>query len=294
MGPDKNPELFRAHAMPRVEALDEEFERRMLLSQSLAELSTLFEEKDNTSHPVTEPTLYSRLYALSRLQRTQLSISGFHGMEGVNLSRGIGDISAKVAPHHDEFRKEGNGGGARVYRTRVIQITMPESGYGVPNENIEIFGINFYQPEPVFENDTESPEAKDPGAQGYLAIVGKDRKVQRKPQPITDETVVIAVRNKETNDAKLYAASFLAPEDRKSNTFDAAEIMHEAINEAVVVLPDQTQVLVKALSGKELLQAVAELSSSIEVLKKISNIDGELSEEEQAAVTATLAIREET
>jgi hypothetical protein len=288
MGPNKNPDLFQSYGEPRVMALDEEFERRMLLSSKLAELSELFEEKDNTSHPITESTLFARLYALSRLQHTPMSIAGFSGMEAVDMSRGYSDISAKAALYHDEHKVESEDGSAKLYRTRAIKVTIPETAYGDRNGHVEIFGLNFYQPEPDIEIDKSVRQ--DPASKQYLTLIGKNGRAQRKPQAITGETVVIAVRNKETNDAKLYAAQLIAPEDHEETSVfeSSSEIVHKSIYQAKVTLPDQTQVHIETLSGTNLLQAVAEFSLAIDVLKAVENMDQNLNEEERAAVSATI------
>ncbi len=293
MGPDRNSVLFEAVGQPRIEALDEEFDRRTLLSQRLSELSELFDTKDHTSHPVTESTIFARLYALSRLQRTQMSIAGFTGMEPIDLSRGRAEINAKVAPHHDEFRTRSNGedGNEKIYRTRVIKITMPESDYGSRDNHIEIFGINLYQLEPSKELTTHGPESSeaDPGANGYLVLIGKAGQVQRKPEPITGETVIIAVRNTETNDAKLYSATFISPEDQDLEGFNPKEITHKSANEAIVTLPDNNQIAITALSGEALTQAVAELSLAIDRLEALKDADETLSDDEHAAAKNALA-----
>lgn len=295
MGPSSNPELYENHAAPRVEALDEEFSRRMLLSSRLADLSSLFSDKDNTSHPVTESTLSIRLFALSHLQHTQMSIAGFSGMEAIDFSRGYSSIMAKVAPHHDEFQINENGNegevAAKTYRTRVIKITMPDDRLiGASNQHIEVFGLNFYQPEPKSTSmPTTDDGTKDPAAASYLTLIGRSGRAERKQEPITGETVVLAVRNTETNDAKLYAVCIIPPEEREVTGFDTKQVIHKSADEALVTLPDQTQISVKALSGQELLQAVDEFSAAIDVLKAIDSVDGDLSDTERAAVTASLA-----
>src|SRR3989304_9172246 len=103
MGPEKNAELFQAVAEPRLPSLKGEFIRRGLLGESLRQLSDLFESKDNTSHPVTEPTLLLRLYALSQVQRSTMGIAGFEPMLAVNIDeQPNGGVDAKAAPAHDE------------------------------------------------------------------------------------------------------------------------------------------------------------------------------------------------
>src|SRR4051812_36139590 len=193
MNPEKNSELFEALAKPRIEALSQEFVRRNLLASTLEELSGLFEEKDHTSHPVTEPTLLGRLFALTQIQLTHMGVAGFRPVEAIDYD---GSIWAKAAPNHDQFTtSDGN-----TILTRLIKLTIPDRERSGMEEEVEIFGLNLYQPDA--NTDEFLADENDPAKR--LIIIGGNKKVQDRVHPITGETVVFAVRSKQTRDAKLY------------------------------------------------------------------------------------------
>ncbi len=274
MGPEKNPELFQAVAEPRLPSLKEEFIRRGLLGESLRQLSKLFESKDNTSHPITEPSLLLRLFALSQVQRSTMGIAGFEPMLAVNIDeQPNGGIDAKAAPAHDEFMDNNS-----YYRTRVIDITIPNPHYG---DMVEIFGLNIYQP--TLEEREDSPlETAEPG----ILMIGGQGEVQHKKHPITGETVVFAVRNKQTEDAKLYKVAFLDSGEAPLRMGPGVEYQSE--NSASVFLPDGRVATVELLGGELLQQALDELQSASAELNLLLNPDSILTEEERVAIKDTL------
>ena len=273
MGPEKNAELFQAVAEPRLPSLKGEFIRRGLLGESLRQLSDLFESKDNTSHPVTEPTLLLRLYALSQVQRSTMGIAGFEPMLAVNIDeQPNGGVDAKAAPAHDEFMDNNS-----YYRTRVINITMPDPRYG---DMVEVFGLNIYQP--TAEEREDAPlEPTEP----EILMIGGRGEVQQKKQPITGETVVFAVRNKQTEDAKLYRVAFLDSSETPLKMGPGVEYQSET--SASVYLPDGRIATVELIDGELLQQALDELQSASTELNLLLNPDSVLTEEERVAVKDT-------
>lgn len=269
MGPDKNSELFKSVAEDRIPALTGEFLRRNLLSATLAELAELFDEKDNTSHPVTEPTLLGRLVALSQVQRTQLGIAGFEPLSVVDFD---GSVSAKAAPHHDQFDTDSG----ETINTRIIKLSMPSS---FDDETVEIFGLNMYQPDVNVDEffDEEAPAAN-------IVVVGETGKVMDKIKPISGETLAFAIRNKQTRDAKLYKVIY--EESSEGQSYMDDDIKHESETKAIVTLPDGKKVAVELLDGDLQNQMVNELQMAIDQLKGRNK--NELSEDERQAVSGIL------
>lgn len=274
MGPDKNSELFSSVAESRLPSIKEEYIRISLLAESLRELSGLFADKETTSHPVTEPTLLPRLYALSQVQRSAMGISGFEPMLAVNThEQPNGSIDAKAAPAHDEFGENGS-----YFRTRVINITMPNSYYA---DMVEIFGINVYQP------SIDEREIDDTNEKSGIILVGQRGEVRQTERPITGETVVFAVRNKITEDAKLYKVAFAEEGDTPLRMGPGVDFQSETY--ARVYLPDGRDVVVELLGGELLQQALDELQAASVVLNNLHNPESLLTEHERTAAKETMA-----
>lgn len=291
MGPHKNPKLFEACGT-NVGALDKEFTQRNLVSHTLRDLSELFKERETTESPVTEPALFAKLYALSSIQKTHLAVSGFTGMEPIDASRGYTEINAKAAEPHDQFhgKDPGNSPGAEqvLYETRLVQLIIPTFS---TVEHIEVFGIN------IFRKDLDLTLGSGNGSreideehEKYLAIIGKGGRVQdSSPQPVTGETVVIAVRNNQTQDAKLYTVNMVDPSSYADEVVMGPKepINFKSDKVVVVTLPDSSRYEITCLEGEILSQAVNELSAGIDSLKKTPDPDSALSEEERIAARET-------
>lgn len=265
MGPERNKELFDAVAGSRIQSLTQEFVRRNLLAATLKEISELFADKDHTSHPVTEPTLLGRLWALTQVQRTHLGIAGFDPLEAVDFD---GSIIAKSAPHHHEFSAPGN----NTICTRIISLTMPDTA-----DTVEIFGLNLYQPDVDTDEFFGDPE----NGTNKLVIVGDTGRIRDKIYPITGETVAFAVRNKQTQDAKLYRVAYTDPAEALTDT--DAGIKHEGENRIIVSLPDEMAVVVELIDGQLQHQMVDELRAAIDKLKSMKV--SELAADERQAVS---------
>lgn len=277
MGPNTNPALFKEFGEPNVAALDEEFLRRNLLSGTLEELSDLFAEKDHTSHPVTEPTLFGRLYALSQVQKTENGIAGFYPMNAVDFAARGANIRAKAALPHDEFTdSRGN-----KYRTRVIQLTMPDEDYAA---EIDVFGINFYRPD--IDVDELLPEISEKG--NGLVVVGAGGGILTKEQPITGKTPILAVLNKVTNDAKLYQVSVSMTSGHLSVTSTGITHESETDTRSTVILPDNTFASIKLLTSSLQNEALVELQNGLAKLKAAKEPGADLSEEERVALATSL------
>ncbi len=277
MGPERNQQLFTAVAADIMPLVDEEFVRRNLVVPALAELAEQFARKDNSPRPVTEPTLFARLYALSMVQRSRMGISGFDPLSTFDNG---GKVEAKAAPYHDEFTAKNKG----TYRTRIIQFVLP--GQDV-NNNINIFGVNFYEPNP--EEDEAVIEASTFATQSGIVIVDKRGSVTNiNKDPISGETVLFAVHNKVTNDAKIYQVTLESAAVATSKVdlgMNQIEFENEA--SASVRLPDARIVLIKQLNGELQQQAVSELEKALSTLKGIKSPDGVLSTEEKYAAIYT-------
>jgi len=234
MGPNTNPELYVSTAFDIQPVLDEEYIRRNLVAPALAELSVLFHERDNTPCPVIEPTLFARLYALSMVQRSRMGISGFYPLDTFRYG---GQVDAKAAPSHDEFVTSNS-----VFRTRVINFVMPDRD--ATDRDIEIFGINFYQPAADEDTPDKQPTRESTGS--GIIVVDKRGIVTNKRSPISGETVIFAVHNKVTHDAKLYQVTLEKPNNMDPQTVDSA-ITLNAENCAQVSLPDSRRVNVTQL-----------------------------------------------
>lgn len=272
MGPGKNQELYAAVAKDIEPILDDEFTRRNLVGPVLSELTILFDERDNTRRPMVEPTLFARLYAVSLVQRSRMGISGFNPLEAFNYGNAV---EAKAAPYHDEFKSQMNNA---TYRTRVINLLLPDQSL---DKDIRIFGLNFYQPGPTEDVEPVAPE-RTPTISGLIVTDNRGRVTSKDRTPVTGETVVFAVHNRTSKDAKLYQVSFISPE-RADLTFEREAVVFETGTRAKVCLPDKQVVTVEQLQDELLQQAVDELDKSVERLKGLANPDTLLTTEERQA-----------
>ena len=291
MNPETSTELYSKLAQPRLESLQEEYMRRNLVAGVLKDVSDLFNSRETTRNPITEPALFARFYALSQVQRTHLGVTGFNPLTVVRFEEGVVSLEAKIAPPHDEVTLDDG----TTLRSRLINITLPEPNgvddnpglsWGQPHQikqpesDIEIFGINIFLPDVDIEAAlTESENVPKKG----LALVSRGGEVRKKPQPVTGETVLFGVRNRRTNDAKLYAIIREPQEDTEDLKF-VNSIAHKKDGSCVVLLPDGIFMSIKSLAGAELNQAVEEIVKGSDTLKGNNSTDSTLSPEEQVAV----------
>lgn len=291
MSPESNPELFNKLAEPSMGNLNEEYMRRNLVAGVLKDASELFEDRQTTRHPITEPSLFARFYALSQVQRTNLGVTGFNPLRVVRFEEGVVSLEAKSAPHHDEVELQDG----PTLRTRLINITVPEPSYAsdtgglswnheqqtkTQDGDIEIFGINIYYPDTeiddIFADADQQPRKR-------LAIVSRSGEVRDKPQPITGETIIFGVRNRRTNDAKLYTITPLKSDDVEDTAFIASP-SHKQDGSSIVRLPDGVYMVVRSLSGDDLRGAVEEIERGVRALQNGESCDSQLSPEERQAV----------
>jgi hypothetical protein len=274
MGPTMNPELFKAVTGDVTRRIDDEYVRRGTVAPVLADLSLEFSIKDNSPLPVTEPTLFARLFALSMVQRSNMGISDFNPLSAFDYN---GKVLAKAAPHHDSYRDDSS-----IYHTRLIQFTLPDNSHEV-SKDISIFGLNFYQPNLDDEPIEVSPEPTKTTS-GLVITDRRGHVTQAKKTPVAGETVVFAVHNKATNDAKLYQVTIEPVEVTTAEmNYGQRQIDFKDENHAVVQLPDSRRVNVHQLSGSLQMEAVAELEAALATLKGLSSPDNILSAEEQRA-----------
>lgn len=252
MNPNDSPQLFKDVAEPRITTLNEEFLRRNMVFATLNDLSSEFEAKAEATHPVTEATLVSKLFALSQVQLMRMGVVGFNPLDAVQSVAKA--IEASTAPYHDEYTD-----GSSAYRTRVIKLKMPDAD----SDDVEIFGLNFYQPDSDIEEDINQSGSGQ--AEKSLVVVGH-RGVMSDQKPITGETVIMGVRNKKTNDAKFYKVAV-----DNEYTYGLSTLLGRLNQESEfitrVLLPDGTVYIVEQLVGEEQREAVKEFQKSVEAFK---------------------------
>ncbi len=266
MRPDKNGELLETIGKEALEYVDEESSRRNQLALLLDSLSDNFERKIGDSSQIIDPTMFARLFAISQVQRTQIGLSGFDPMSAINTSHN-GIVMAKIAPHHDEYEDDG----LKVYKTRVLEIDLPE--YAV-NSQVNIFGINIYRDDTGLTHD----EGKTPG----LVIVSESLRVSPDDESISGDTSIFAVINKDTKDAKVYLVTHHNDDDDMS-VLNSSNIQRKSAHEMIVKLPDGHSIKIQQLTGDLELQAISEIEASDKVLNDYQ--PDELSAEEKMAAT---------
>ena len=274
MGPEKNRELFAMVGEPALGEVDAEFDRRNLAGPTLADLTAEFNRKDNSPRPVTDPTLLAKLYALSMVQGSPMGVSGFNPMEAVDH---YGGVTAKAAPHHDTFPQDG-----REYRTRVIQL-LP-SGEHLPKD-INIFGINLYQPGP--NEDALPVEPAKTTTERGLVVIDKRGTVAKAGAPISGQTLLFAVYNTDTRDAKLYQATIERPEAYRESSLSGGAVFENETS-ATVFLTEGLGVLVRQLGGVEQQQAVLELEAARDLLSDAEPPNSILTPQQQRAAQETV------
>jgi hypothetical protein len=274
MGPDKNTELFRLAADAHLgERLQNEMARREMLEGAMGDLSEAFAQDDRTPCPITEPTMLNNLIALNNLQRTHMGVAGTNPLAAVRFDRAtgtIGTLSGLVAPAHDSFTTSNT---LSPVHTRAIKITLNgphRDDYEDDDANVEYFGLNLFIPDAQIP---DTPEGDEPTpASSMLIVVGEGGKRKTgDTKHISGETPIIAVRNKDTGDAKVYAFRQLSSED----VVDPAEwrgfTMNDVTfkgNEAIVPLSDGQVRVVTLLEGDALRQVADEFNAAVAAIKE--------------------------
>lgn len=277
MGPGKNSTLYEAAAAARLQAIDEEFERRNVSTRTMQELGDELIAKETTPDPVTEPTLYARLYVLTQVQRTQIGMDGLVPIKAVDF-QDSSSVTARQAPHHDKFSNDRG-----VYCTRAIKLELP--GYQ-GEEDIQLFGLNIYQPDISSESplDTAEPAASETPS---LVIIGGKGDVLRKEKSITGETVVFAAFNKRSGDVKFYTVKAMPLPDNLENI---AVIRHDPENRNIVRVgtPDGQYFEIEQLQGDLLLAAIDEFDKALTAVKEVTPPNSSLKPEEREALSSAL------
>lgn len=277
MGPETNSELFQAFAVPRIEAINEAFDRRNMAAGTMRELDEQLNEKETTADPVTEPTLYTRLYVLSHVQRTQVGLDGLTPLSAVDFREGS-SVKAKQAPHHEEYVTPDG----IAYRTRAIRLELSTDR---TSRDISIFGLNIYRPDIDF--DSLADNSGDNSSSGIILVDDKAN-VKRKEQAITGETVVFAAINKRSGDVKLYTVS---PEPANEYSENKPPITHDPANpnRILVATPDGQYYAVEQLGGKLLFQALDEFNKALAKVKGATSLNDTLGENEREALQDVIA-----
>lgn len=284
MNADDSPELFNRIVAKKEASVAEEFERRNLLSSTIRDLSEQFEEKENVTHAPSEPVLYAKLYALSQIQQSRLGVAGFSPMAPVEvgLIRSVWNAKLQAAPAHDEYTDEVLD---RTYYTRAIKFASNQ----LDQSEVDVIGLNFYQKDYIFDEEDDSKK--------LVVVKGMDRQGRSiisddKPGTINGETLVFAVRNKTTNDAKLYVMDILGPNEASEISFThQSGIKYEDDNTAYVSLPDNQVMKIEQLAGVEQIEAVKELEKATEVLKAKDGPASNVSPEHSAIAGGILLSR---
>lgn len=277
MGPTNNPELYQAVARPSEAHLAAEYERRNLVAPTLTELGQLFADKDNTPRQVAEPTLFTRLYALSMVQRGRMGIYGFNPLGAFNYDN---RVEAKAAPYHDEYTAESG----NLVRTRAIELLLPEQGV---DQNIRIFGLNLYEATSIEDVIAEDPRTSTTSS-GLVVTDRRGRATGVNRTPIFGEIAVFAVHNTLSGDAKYYTVRLLSPEQYQVAVHtDGVEFDND--KQANAYLPDKQQVVVEQLTGPLQIQTNSEFAAAIDKLKNSTDTSKLLTEEEAVAVQTVLS-----
>lgn len=270
MGPNKNSELFVSTTDKSVNNVGAEFTRRNLVTPTLDELSSLFDGYEHTPSPLTDPTLLLKLHALAQVQMSQLGIAGFDPSRAVNFDQRAVRVTANAAPHHDEYQDPIHG----TILTRVCKLEIPDSDY---SDLIEVFALNIFSPDGDADAITADPQE---APKNSLIIVGKHNKIAGKTTPITGEVVALAVRNKETGDAKLYRVTIRSASQAVLMPPDGVE--YEEDNVCRIMLPGGQSAEIEVLTGQLQQQMVNELNASAAAIKAVPKAS--LSDAERAAL----------
>ena len=276
MGPHQNPELYDIATRSTEPAVSDEFRRLNIVTPVLRELSALFDERENTPRAVIEPILFARLFALSMVQRSRMGLTGFSPLQAFDDG---GTVEAKAAPHHDQYYSDEH---KNTFWARAINFQLP---YQDVSDEIRIFGLNVYIPGP---NDDEIENAGYSSSATGTGLVITDRRgrvMSKNQSPIAGETVIFAVHNKTTSDAKFYTVGLIDPQEA-DHTLGQYAVDYSSSTEATVWLPDKQRMKVMQLQGSLQLQAVDEFQHAIDRLKGVDCPDDILSPEEQMAARA--------
>jgi hypothetical protein len=171
-----------------------------------------------------------------------------------------------------------------------------EENYGNSSSpNVEFFGLNMYVPGELDEipaefRDTASGDGAESvsSALSAIVIIGKEGRPKSADSYIAGETPIIAVRNKETGDAKVYSVTAATEAEISRFDFDVQRQLAAGRpiiegDKAYVLLPTGQAQCVTVLKGDLRRQASDEFSAATEKLK---GTGGKLSEAEREAVRA--------
>lgn len=266
MGPETSPTLYEVTVGLGAieERIGEEMERRTVLAGMLAELSDYFAQGDAATHPVTEPTLPRNLFALAAVQNTHLGVAGSNPLEAISFSRSGGMVVAKAAPIHDSYTAETTD---QTVSTRAIMMSIA-NGYQ-DSTAVEFFGLNMFTPDITTPDFVDAPEPSPASGLIIVGVTGERKTVQ---SHISGETPIVAVRNRETGDAKVYAISnatdeqveLLVAQEKQRGHAGGFVLLEDT---AVVRLSDGQVQAVTVLRGEIRTEVAEEFRKAVEVIK---------------------------
>lgn len=286
MGPNKNPGLLAVVGRHDLEPnLADEIERRMLLADVLSDLSATFEAKDYADYGVTDPTLAFKLISLAAVQYTEMGVAGSNPTAALQINHSSSSLTvrAQAAPPHDSYHSETANAtvATRAIRIKLGGNTKPAipllevaPAPALEKPTVEFFGLNMYVPgmRKVDPDSVLRPETSQQAA-SRLVIVGLAGKIGSGEPYIAGETSIIAVRNIETGDAKVYTVTPIERERvetllglEKVRFLDTGQpVMHDGI--AYVALSNGQVQRVRVLQGDERRAAAAEFVAAAEEIK---------------------------
>lgn len=296
MRPDNNNELYNIAGSPFEGSVSAEYVRRHLLRETFCELADAFNDKETTSHPIADPTMMAKLYALSQVQRTSMGIAGFDPFSAIDTTVTTGMVNAFIAPEHDRYEV-----GGETFLTRAVLLDMPQKG---ENDHVSVFGLNYYQADfnisPSDRLSIDGVSATD--VESKLVVVERGGNVLEERAPVMGQTAIFGVYNKATGDAKLYKIAHVKdiPVDASeqlarsvsgqggSVVYDGAVSEEGIESRAFIALPDSTCMTVDMLRGTLELQANREFRLAVEAFENDVSPNASLSEAEADAITASL------
>jgi hypothetical protein len=281
MRPEQNGELLGLVATHNhtYERLAEETVRREMLTPNLSDLSDAFGQIEETDHHITDPTLVMKLYALAKLQATEFGVSGTNPLDAVTSGYSYVHVRAQVAPAHDEFHSEVVNG---PVRTRAIRLKVT-NGEPEEDQQVELFGLNLFTPD---LSVSDEPETQAPSPTSKLIVVSTKGRLTGVKSYITGEIPIVAVRNKETRDAKVYA--FLEGDIELLETEERMELERSGTlikgKDAFIRLPGGKTQIVRELTEDMQRQAATEFESATRAIKQRDIVT--LTDSERAAATS--------
>lgn len=282
MGPETSKDLF-GHVEPGQgieRRLAEEVTRRAVLAGTLHELSDAFSHADAAKHQVTEPLLVLGLAALAQVQTSRMGVTGSNPIEAIDRGYSALRVRAHAAPPHDRYYSDVAG---QEILTRAIKILPNENGglTGEGSPNVEFFGLNMHIAD-IDNADSavatiltsEDAALTAPPSSG-LVIVGADGGVATKNSHISGETPILAVRNTDTQDAKVYSTKLVTGSTLRG--IDLGMSLEKAADRGPIFVGDDDAyisasggrfVQITALRGLLAMQAASEFTAATQAIRQ--------------------------